>query len=64
MPPCANPLLLGALLAGTTNRIRIDFSTTEVMIVDFIQKDQDARLEMYRLLGKEFGLPLVETTEV
>lgn len=32
-----------------------EFATTEVMITDF-QQGQDARLEMYRLLGKEFGL--------
>jgi hypothetical protein len=30
------------------------------MIIDFVQKDQDARLEMYRLLGKEFGLSPAE----
>ena len=36
-----------------------DFSTHEVMIVDFIQKDQDARLEMYRLLGQELDLSLL-----
>jgi luciferase family oxidoreductase group 1 len=33
------------------------FSTDEVMIIDFIQKDQDVRLEMYRLLSEEFSLP-------
>ena len=32
-----------------------EFSTTEVMIIDF-QQGQDARLEMYRLLGTELGL--------
>jgi luciferase family oxidoreductase group 1 len=32
------------------------FVTDEVMIVDFIQKDQGARIEMYRLLAQELGL--------
>lgn len=33
-----------------------EFSTSEVMIIDFIQTDWDARLEMYRLLSRELGL--------
>jgi luciferase family oxidoreductase group 1 len=33
------------------------FSTDEVMVIDFVQRDQDARLEMYRLLSQEFKLP-------
>ena len=40
------------------------FETNEVMIVDFIQKDQEVRLEMYRLLAHEMGLPMPQPAEI
>lgn len=47
--------------ADRLKKIAADFSTTEVMIIDFIRNDQDARREMYRLLGEVLGLLGSET---
>jgi luciferase family oxidoreductase group 1 len=54
----ANETILGSPWYCTDRIVQIagDFSADEVMIIDFLQKDQDVRLEMYRLLGKELGL--------
>src|SRR5262249_33131358 len=59
VPPVpANRAIVGSAEQCTARiaDIAAAFSTGEVMIVDFVQKDQDARLEMYRLLAHEFGL--------
>lgn len=63
VPPVpSNETVLGSpgQCADRMAEIARDFSATEVMIVDFIQRDQDLRLEMYRLLGREFGLTTCE----
>lgn len=55
----SNQTVLGSpgQCADGISAIARKYSAAEIMIIDFIQKDQEARLEMYRLLGQEFGLP-------
>jgi luciferase family oxidoreductase group 1 len=45
-----------AQCAEALRTLAADFSVREVMIFDAIQEDQDARIEMYRLLAEELGL--------
>lgn len=59
--------LLNETVLGTPGRcadriaeIARELSTTEIMLIDFIEKSWDARLEMYRLLGQELGLPVAQ----
>jgi RNA-binding protein YhbY len=42
--------------AGLIADVAADFEANEVMIIDFIQKNQEVRQEMYRLLAREMGL--------
>lgn len=57
-PVPSNETVLGGpkQCADRITEIATIFSTSEVMIIDFIQRHQDVRLEMYRLLGRELGL--------
>jgi luciferase family oxidoreductase group 1 len=58
-PVPGNPTLLGSArqCADRIAGIAADFATDEVMILDTLGEDQDARLEMYRRLSEEFDLP-------
>jgi luciferase family oxidoreductase group 1 len=57
-PVPSNETILGSPgeCAGRILGIANQLCTEEIMVIDFIQRDQDARLEMYRLLSQEFGL--------
>ena len=58
--------LLNETVLGTPGRcadrlaeIAAELSATEIMVIDFVEKSWDARLEMYGLLGQELGLPVL-----
>lgn len=56
VPPSEAVLGSPGRCAERIAEIARDFSTSEMMIIDFIQRDQDVRHEMYRLLAQAFGL--------